>query len=71
MSNQHVTPRDNGWAVIGEGNSRATAILSTQAEAIARGREIAINQESELFIHGKDNLFRARNSYGNDPESSK
>lgn len=77
MSNQHITPRKDGsgsivwWAVVWEWNSRATAILPTQADAIDRGREIAINNQSELFIHGRDNHFRARNSYWNDPESSK
>lgn len=29
-SNQHVVPRGNNWAVQGAGNSRATAIVSTQ-----------------------------------------
>ena len=65
--NQHVVPRNGEWAVKGEGNDRATAIVSTQQEAIQIAREIAINQQSELFIHGRNGQFRARNSYGNDP----
>lgn len=66
--NQHVTPNPNGgWQVIGAGNSRATVRTNTQAEAIAIGREIAINQGSELFIHGTNGRIRERNSYGNDP----
>ena len=32
--NQHVVPHELGWAVKGAGNSRATSIHSTQAEAI-------------------------------------
>lgn len=77
MSNQHITPRKDpsgsiiGWAVVWEWNSRATAILPNQSDAIERGREIAINNQSELFIHWRDNLFRARNSYWNDPELSR
>lgn len=66
--NQHVTPRPDGsWQVKGEGNDRATAITSTQSEAIDIAREIARNQRSELVIHGKDNLIRDKRSYGNDP----
>lgn len=65
--NQHVTPHpDGGWQVKGEGNSKATVRTDTQAEAIAVAKEIARNQESELFIHGMNGRIRERNSYGND-----
>ena len=65
--NQHVTPHpDGGWQVKGEGNSSATVRTDTQAEAIAVAREIARNQESELFIHGMNGRIRERDSYGND-----
>ena len=65
--NQHVTPHpDGGWQVKGEGNSRATVRTDTQAEAIAVAREIARNQESELFVHGMNGRIRERDSYGND-----
>ena len=40
MPNQHVVPRGSGWAVKGEGNSRATAITSTKQEAIDKARNI-------------------------------
>lgn len=46
---------------------RATIRTDTQAEAIQRAREIARNQESELFIHGRNGKIRERDSYGNDP----
>lgn len=65
--NQHVVPHDNQWAVVGEGNSKATAVYSTQQEAIQRAKEIAQNQQSELLIHGANGQIRERNSYGNDP----
>lgn len=66
--NQHVVPADGGgWAVRGEGNSKATEIFRTQQEAIARGRQIAQNERSELRIHGEDGKFREAWSYGNDP----
>lgn len=66
--NQHVVPTPNGeWGVRGENNSRLTEIFHTQQEAFQRAREIAINQKSEVFIHGENGRIRERNSYGNDP----
>jgi len=65
--NQHVVPREQGWAVLGEGNSRATSLHDTQREAIEAAREIAIREESEMLIHGKDGRIRERNTYGIDP----
>ena len=67
MPNQHIVPRDGRWAVQSASGQRATALYDTQAEAIARGREIAINQSSELLIHRPNGQIRDRNSYGNDP----
>ncbi len=54
------------WAVRGEGNEPATSVHNTQAEAIAAGLSIAINQRSELIIQGADGKIREKNSYGND-----
>lgn len=66
--NIHVTHRSDGnWAVIGEGDSRASTLHDTQAAAIDAGRSIAQNNRSELLIHGRDNLIRERDSFGNDP----
>lgn len=65
--NQHVTPhKDGGWQVKGAGNSRATARTQTQAEAIEKARNIAINKNSEVVIHGQNGRIREKNSYGND-----
>ncbi len=69
--NQHVTKHPDGWQVIGAGNSKATAVTSTQQEAIDIGKSIAQNQQSELVIHGKNGQIREKNSYGNDPENIK
>lgn len=67
-NNQHVTPhKSGGWQVKGQNNSKATLRTETQKEAIERAREIARNQESELFIHGRNGRIRERDSYGNDP----
>lgn len=66
--NQHVVPHPNGgFGVKGAGNTRFTIRTNTQTEAIQVAREIAINQQSELFIHRPNGQIRARNSYGNDP----
>lgn len=65
--NQHVVKTSSGWGVRGANNSRITKNYETQKEAISRGREIAINQNSELVIHGRNGKIREKNSYGNDP----
>ncbi len=65
--NQHVTPRPAGWAVKGEGNARASSVHPTQKEAREVAREAAINQGSELIVHGRNGQIRERNSYGPDP----
>lgn len=67
-NNQWVSPRNNGkWGVHREGNSRDTNVFDTQAEAIARAREIAINQQSEVIVQGRNGRIRSKDSYGNDP----
>ena len=53
-TNQHVTNKSDEWRVIGENNKKSTKTFPTQKEAIEYGRKIAINQKSELVIHGKD-----------------
>lgn len=66
--NQHVTPRPDGnWQVVGAGNTRATAVVPTQKEAIDIARRIAQLGESEVLIHGENGRIREKNSYGNDP----
>ena len=63
--------RDDGWAVRGERNQRDTSHHRTQSEAERAARDIAINQRSEVLIHGEDGRIRERNSYGNDPHPPK
>ena len=65
--NQHVVPHEDGWAVKGEGNEQASFVFETKEEAVDKGREIAMNQNSELLIHNLDGTIGARDSYGNDP----
>lgn len=65
--NQHVVKHSNGWAVKGEGNTKATKVTRTQAEAIKVAEDIAKNQKADTKIHGQNGRIRAGNSYGNDP----
>ena len=65
--NQHVVPHQEGWAVKGAGNQRATSVHHTQQQAIDAAREIARNQQSELVIHRQDGRIRDKDSHGNDP----
>jgi Uncharacterized protein conserved in bacteria (DUF2188) len=69
--NQHVVPRDGGWAVKPEGGQRVSSIYGTQREAIDRGREVSRNQHSELFVHGRGGRIRERDSHGHDSNPPK
>ena len=64
--NQHVVPHDGDWAVKPAGGSKASSVHDTQRDAIDKARDIARNQGTELFIHGKDGRIRARDSHGRD-----
>jgi hypothetical protein len=50
----------------GEGNDRLTSVHDTQQQALDRARGIAIHQQSEMLIRGRDGQIRERNSYGHD-----
>lgn len=65
--NQHVVRHEDGWAVRGAGNERATGVFGAQSEAIDAGRRIAQNQGSELLVHGRDGRIRSKDSFGPDP----
>src|SRR5918998_6048876 len=60
----HVEPREDGWAVVREGNERATSLHQTQSEAAKEGRNIARREETEFFLHTKDGSVREHNIYG-------
>ena len=67
----HVTPREDGWAVVREGNQRASSVHSTQKEAEKKGRQIARKDQTEFFLHNKRGQIRERDSYDKDPKSSR
>lgn len=64
--NQHVVPHQDGWAVKGAGNSKATKVFGTKAEAVSVAVTIAKNQEAELTIHKGNGQIGEKRSYGND-----
>lgn len=68
---QHVVPNSGGWSVKKAGASRATSTHETQAAAIQAATKIAQNQQTEVYIHGRDGRIRERNSYGKDPHPPK
>ena len=69
--NQHVVPHQKGWAVKGEGNSKATSLHPTQTAAIKAAVPIAKNEKAEVVIHRKDGVIRDKDSYGPDPNPPK
>ena len=69
---QHVVPNQNGgWNVKGEKNQRATVHTNNKKDAIKIARKISQNQNSELFIDGKDGKIQSRDSHGHDPHPPK
>lgn len=69
--NVHVTPHGGKWAVMREGNERASSLHDTQKEAEQKGREAARKDRTEFLLHGRDSRIRERDSYGNDPHPPK
>lgn len=70
--NIHVTHRLGGeWAVIGEGDNRASSLHGTQGDAIEVARRIAQGNRAELVIHDRQNRIRGKDSFGNDPNPPK
>ncbi|MCR6494512.1 DUF2188 domain-containing protein [Cellulomonas sp. P24] len=71
-ANRNVVPnRAGGWDVKG-GGKRASAHTDTQAQAIARAKQIVANQGGgEVTISGRNGRFRAKDTIdpGNDPRN--
>ncbi|MEU6210967.1 DUF2188 domain-containing protein [Streptomyces virginiae] len=69
-----VSPHDDGWSVSKPGSDRASAVLPTQAAAIARAKEILANDGGgELRVRGTNGQVREQNTVApaRDPRSSK
>jgi uncharacterized protein (TIGR02271 family) len=60
----HIELRGEGWAVVREGNTRATSVHPTQSEAAEIGRDLAREDTTEFFLHGQDGQVREHRDYG-------
>lgn len=70
--NQHVIPwGHNQWAVRGEGNRRVTSLHPTQQAAFAAALRIAVHQQSDVLLYGRDSEVRIRRSYRPDQPGSR
>jgi uncharacterized protein (TIGR02271 family) len=59
----HIEFRGEGWAVVREGNKRATSTHPTQSEAAESGRDLARRDKSEFFLHAQDGQIREHRDY--------
>jgi uncharacterized protein (TIGR02271 family) len=66
----HIELRGDEWAVVREGNKRATSTHPTQSEAADSGRDLARRDGTEFFLHGQDGQIREHRDYreGQAPE---
>lgn len=53
----------DNWKNKVEGNQRASATFNTKADAVAAGREAAINRGVEHVIKNMDGTIGAKNTY--------
>lgn len=66
------TFHENGqWKSRRQGADRALSAGGTKAEQTAKGREAAKRDQVEHVIKKKDGTIGQKNSYGNDPRSSR
>jgi hypothetical protein len=65
MSDVHVVPSADGWAIEVDGDERER--FDTQEDAIERGRSVADDEGGELVVHGEDGEIREKSSHGDDP----
>lgn len=74
MRNNHIVvePRADGrWARQKNGTRRAASLHDTKAQAEAAARAQAQRERTELVVKGRNGQILRRDSYGNDPRSSR
>src|SRR5918994_4209851 len=59
----HIEFRGDGWAVVREGNKRATSTHLTQSEAAESGRDLPPRDKTEFFLHAQDGQIREHRDY--------
>jgi uncharacterized protein DUF2188 len=60
----HVVRRGDKWAVIREGNKKASSVHDSREQAEKRGRSLAHNSGAEFFLHDEQHRVRERESHG-------
>lgn len=70
-NNYWAAKRAEGWAVVREGNERATSVHPTQEEAWNEARNRAREANGEAYLQNNQGQIRERNSYGKDPHPPK
>jgi uncharacterized protein (TIGR02271 family) len=65
----HIESRGEEWAVVREGNKRATSTHPTQSEAAEIGRDLARRDKSEFFLHAQDGQIREHRDYREEQSS--
>ena len=55
------------WAVQTDGTRRADSLHERKSDAVARGREVAKNKQTDLVIKNQNGRIADRDSHGNDP----
>ncbi|HYI32712.1 MAG TPA: DUF2188 domain-containing protein [Glaciibacter sp.] len=66
-----VYNEDGTWKSKVEGSARAAHVGGTKAEQQSTGREMAKERGVEHTIRNLDGRIGSKNSYGNDPRTSK
>jgi hypothetical protein len=67
----HVTPDEDGWKVVKEGQRQPLFGGRKKDDVIPRARRQAKKDEAQLIIHKKDGKIQEERTYGPDPVSSK
>ena len=62
-----AVPHTDGWAVKQENSREYVQTFNNKQDCVKFARELAKENQTELFIHGKDGKIQSRDSYGNDP----
>jgi hypothetical protein len=60
----HVVPRKDGWAVVREGNKKASAVHPTRHQAEEHGRSLARKSGTDFLLHDRDGRVLVHDFYG-------
>lgn len=63
QNSHHILPKNGSWIVKRAGSHRITKAFDTQLEAKQFGEDIAKNQGTSLFIHGRDGRINDRKDF--------